>query len=458
LLALGLAWPLLARAQELEIAVSPSPVGSGARAAGMADAFVAIADDATAASWNPAGLVQLERPEISIVGSFNGLYEEFGADWHDEVDSHHDDHNVDLNYLSVAYPLPMLVLGRNVCVSLNYQRKYDFSRRFKLNYNIAQGYAGGVFNDLLEFDFEQSGGLSTVSPAIATEITHRLAVGAAFNFWRSTCLSDNSWEQKTKASHVTLFGNVPFLSWSKAKEEYADFSGENMTLGLLWNVTDRWSVGARYDTAFTGEADYTRVGSTLGSNLFGGRPAVRPPDFVDPRYVKHEKRHVRFPASLALGVAYRPNDRLTLSLDVTRTDWNDFYFKDAAGRKFSLVNAEILDNILDLDEPHFDHTTTVRLGAEYVFVPKQPDEEALDRLWTLRGGLFYDPEPASEGRDDFYGLALGCGLLARQRVNVDLAYQFRYGHDVNHDFIRGVPGFREDVLQHRVLLSTVIYF
>ena len=37
-------------AQELELPISPTPVGSGARAAGMADAFVAIADDATAAS------------------------------------------------------------------------------------------------------------------------------------------------------------------------------------------------------------------------------------------------------------------------------------------------------------------------------------------------------------------------------------------------------------------------
>lgn len=29
---------------------------------------------------------------------------------------------------------------------------------------------------------------------------------------------------------------------------------------------------------------------------------------------------------------------------------------------------------------------------------------------------------------------------------------------VNTDFVRGVPGFDEDVIQHRVLLSTVIYF
>ena len=41
--------------------------GSGARAAGMANAFIAISDDGTAASWNPSGLAQLRKPELSVV-------------------------------------------------------------------------------------------------------------------------------------------------------------------------------------------------------------------------------------------------------------------------------------------------------------------------------------------------------------------------------------------------------
>ena len=91
----------------------------------------------------------------------------------------------------------------------------------------------------------------------------------------------------------------------------------------------------------------------------------------------------------------------------------------------------------------------------------------------MRGGLFYDEEPAS-GRsttsgaffrprdngepDPFYGATFGVGLLLHQRVNLDFAYQARIGKGVNSDFFRGIPGFEEDVIQHRVLLSTVIYF
>lgn len=49
--------------------------GAGARALGMGGAFCAIADDATAAYWNPAGLVGLESPELQLMHSerFGGL-------------------------------------------------------------------------------------------------------------------------------------------------------------------------------------------------------------------------------------------------------------------------------------------------------------------------------------------------------------------------------------------------
>src|SRR5574341_883362 len=52
-----------------QLGVPFTPTGSGARAAGMANAFIAISDDGTAASWNPAGLAQLRKPELSVVST-----------------------------------------------------------------------------------------------------------------------------------------------------------------------------------------------------------------------------------------------------------------------------------------------------------------------------------------------------------------------------------------------------
>lgn len=449
-----------ARGQELEIAVSPTPVGSGARAAGMADAFVAIADDATAASWNPAGLVQLERPELSIVGSWNAVQESFSADWHPEFDGDHRTSNVDLNYLSVVYPLPVLLFERNAVVSLSYQRKYDFSRDFTFRRNLGTGL--GI--ELKRLDFEQEGGLATVSPAFAVELTQRLSAGVSLNLWRSTFLSDNRWTQDTKRTSIPVLPASAGLYTLTSHEEYDDFSGENLTMGLLWSPTYRWSAGVRYDSAFTGTATYRSRVSNLGVFPLGSGTLQ-----TSGTGVYRERREVRFPASLALGAACRVNDRLTLSMDITRTDWHDFYVKDAEGRRSSLVDFSNLDD--PWRKPNLDPTHTVRLGLEYVMLPKIPRQQ-LNRLWTVRGGLFYDEEPAT-GRPEgwhrprdrgtgepepFYGFAVGAGLLLNQRLNLDAAYQLRYGRGVNQDMVRGVAGFEEDVFQHRLLVSAVFYF
>ena len=41
-------------------------LGGGARARGMGGAFLGLSDDASAASWNPAGLVQLNKIQTSF--------------------------------------------------------------------------------------------------------------------------------------------------------------------------------------------------------------------------------------------------------------------------------------------------------------------------------------------------------------------------------------------------------
>jgi len=55
----------------LAAAVSPGLACVGARPFGMGLAFVAVADDVNATYWNPAGLVQLQDPEITYMGNMN---------------------------------------------------------------------------------------------------------------------------------------------------------------------------------------------------------------------------------------------------------------------------------------------------------------------------------------------------------------------------------------------------
>ena len=92
----------------IEVPSSMNPVGSGARALGMGGAFIAVADDATAASWNPGGLIQLETPEISAVGAYFKRTEDNSFGTNPEANGEQDVSSSNINYLSAAYPFNVL--------------------------------------------------------------------------------------------------------------------------------------------------------------------------------------------------------------------------------------------------------------------------------------------------------------------------------------------------------------
>ncbi|HNT88560.1 MAG TPA: outer membrane protein transport protein [Candidatus Hydrogenedentes bacterium] len=461
---------------QIQINSSPSKVGSGARALGMGSAFIAIADDATATSWNPAGLTQLERPEISLVYSWKRFDEEFGSRVYREM---RDDHGVnldDLNYASVVYPVRRTFAGRNLILSLNYQRQYDFDRNLDYDVRFFNAGAGGITRMRLRGDYAQRGSLSTITPAVAFELTNRLSLGLAVNLWDQSLISGNKWRTHQEgSSFFTTNGVVTPASFGRytVEEEYDDFECVNYTVGLLYKPTARLSFGMVYHTRFTAEVEYTR----RFRSYMGGVPVFRTTTQRD--------REITFPDALGIGAAYRfPNDKLTLSLDVTRRDWDKFVIVEESGLLFSPMGATPFfpmprrtSGVSGLPKhlsPH-DPTYTIRLGAEYVFVNEAKPRQ--DFLPSLRAGIFYDPEPSSnrsdvwyglgpafglepkgDGKpDDYYGVALGAGLLIRNRVNLDIAYQFRWGDDVRKDTF-GLKSTDADVRQHYLYFSTVIYF
>lgn len=441
---------------------TPTPVGSGARAAGMGNAFTAVADDASAASWNPAGLVQLERPELSLVGEYLSVRDDFRSSAQPESDGLHAFDETSLNFLSLVYPLPRPVLGRNVVLSLSYQRRYDFTRAFDARLVNAQGAPGGlVLVQDTRMDFEQSGGLGALSTTLAFELTKTLSVGASLNFYRSELFGPDGWGQTTRVDALFNAGSSLSLSRGYSRERYADVRGESVTLGALWHATPKLSLGLRYDSKLEAKAHYTAVDHDLRLVPNPAMPIVVNTSTVD------EQRTLRFPDTFSLGAAYRKNDRLTFSLDISRTDWNSAEVETAAGKRYSLIDGADLDN--PLRRTRFDAVHALRLGTEYLFLPNQRGE-TLDYLWSVRGGLFLEQEPASgrnprrplapgDGRpDNFYGASLGVGLLMKQRINIDAAYQYRFGDDINGDLNPGVAAFRADEDSHRFILSTVIYF
>jgi hypothetical protein len=236
LLVPGLLLPSVSTAQDLPLgislppslnfATSPAPMGSGARAAGKAFAFIAVADDATAASHNPGGLVQLEQPEASVVGSY---FIRFG--WQDvsRPQTIIDDQSLDsfnLNSLSAAYPFQLW--QRNVVVSLNFQRLFDLRSAT----DVASRF--DTIDGIQRVRARQEGGLFTISPAVAVQITPTFSAGVAFNIWPD--IFGNGWDQDVtvRGEGRLVSGNslVPFVSEGRIKEEFR-FQGCNATVGFL---------------------------------------------------------------------------------------------------------------------------------------------------------------------------------------------------------------------------------
>jgi long-subunit fatty acid transport protein len=423
--------------QSVGIASSPNPVGSGARALGMGGAFIAVADDATAASWNPAGLVQLERPEFSIVGDYQYRKEDFSSSSQPEIDTSDSDDATRLNFLSATYPFSLL--NRNMVVSANYQRLYDFDRSFEHPRTISGAVIG---KETVEFD--QDGYLGAFGLAYALELTPWLSLGATLNIWTDDFGVRNGWDETVKTQSEITAINSPFFGLIQIppqridvtiKDEYENFSGTNWNFGVMWNITPGIAIGGVFKTAFWGDLDHTFTQITRDDS-----------GNVISEVTISEDAKLHLPMSFGGGISYRFSDLFTMDLDVYRTDWSDYYIKDGQGNKFSPIDGR------PKEDSDVEDTTQARLGAEYLFL--LPEKHL---VIPVRAGVFYDPEPKEGSPEDFYGVSIGSGIGYKEFI-FDIAYQFRWGNDVEGDNLITTGDTERDVRQHSVLASIILHF
>jgi len=423
-------------AQKIEQASSLNPVGSGARATGMGGAFIGVADDATAASWNPAGLIQLEKPEISAVYSYFDRKQKHNSASRPEVD---DTNTVDtdgLNYASIVYPF--VLFNRNMVVSLNYQRLFELDKNysFMLNKTDPRSDTGIEENTIT---FVQDGYLYTLSPAMAVQIIPELYIGGTINFWDNVT-GQNGWDDTYRevGTMNRTFGATTYPVISTAQQtQDTSFEGTNAHFGFMWLITDALTLGGVYKTDF--DADIKQKYVQMSNTIW---PTAPPFPFIESQSTQtgSKKQTMEMPASYGLGLAYRHSDAWTLAFDVYRTEWEDFVIVDDLGNK---------ENPFNQSSDKLKNTTQVRFGTEYLFIRN-------NYVVPVRGGLFYDPEPAVGERNDYYGFSLGTGY-ARGRIVVDASYQYRYGDDVIAYDLSGIPDARADIEQHAFMFSAILY-
>jgi hypothetical protein len=365
-------------------------IGSGARAFGMGGAFLARADDATAASWNPAGLSYLRQPEFSIVGSWGSLDSEvLLAAAPDPFVPLQDDSSTgsSVDFASVTYPFE--VRARSASAQFSFQRVFAFQGKRTI---LRQP------NTLV---LESQGGFDALALGTGVQVSQRLRVGATLNRWFNGFRQTRQRVEGRLSDQVVNFG----------------LSGWNANLGVIWSPNTNLNLALAGRTPFTGKVTLDRTRIDL--------PAADRPETTTNGFSSDAVR-LDFPGAFGAGVSWRPRSTLTLSADYTRTFWSgatihNFFTLPVTGPPLPP------DNVFDeLPYPALESgqtdTEQFRMGFEYVLLGGRVKV-------PLRLGLFTDRQyfRAADGSNPrFLGFTLGGGLLLGP-VLFDVAYLYEDG-------------------------------
>jgi len=378
--------------------VSLNRAGSGARAAGMGNAFIAISDDGTAASWNPAGLSQLRKPEFSLVHAASRR-DQFleGYRGRDRSTAFTDlkttSNASNIEFASAA--LPFTLSGRPITVQLGWRRLYQFSGGIRGDTRRVPITAEGRPEGTIRLDNMSDGSVDILGLAGSIRVTGRLSLGWSTDFYRGV------WEDRANVSEDPgVLGPTDFVT-NKSTNRIGDHS---LSLGLLLAYPSV-KVGIVYHKALRSGYDVTQHAR---SNLA---------ESVDTSFSHEEGYHLRFPRSVGFGVAWVARPLLRLALDLTYDEWKKFLVE---------VGPERLLSGFDELPPGLTtarNTVTLNAGLERLF----PVEGT---YVPLRLGFSHEPQG---GRDPLVRkdanqtvLAGGTGINSNS-IKFDVALEYRWG-------------------------------
>ena len=162
--------------------ISLNRPGSGARAAGMGNAFIAVSDDGTAASWNPAGLSQLLKPEFSLVHSSSRRRRYLdGYRTLDQSSAYTTlataSSIADLEFASAA--VPFRLAGKPVTLQVGWQRLYRLANQLHGDTRRVAVSQTARPESTVRVNGTTDGSIDLWSLAGAVGITNRLSVGGS---------------------------------------------------------------------------------------------------------------------------------------------------------------------------------------------------------------------------------------------------------------------------------------
>lgn len=414
--------------------------GAGARAMGMGGAFTALADDATAVSYNPAGLAQLLRPEVSAVVQgfdrsldFTGFTGVSGGSLTSFENTSNRDRHANLSFASFA--VPWKAGTRNLVFLLSYQRVFDFTYNSDLAYLASTDY--GLTSQAIAQQVHQSGDTAVYSAAAGLELSHHILLGAALNrFDGSAAFSSLSRKATTGVD----------LLYDSDLAQSSRFFGTNATLGLIWR-SQILNLGLTWRTPFkatyTFANDYTYVNATTGAlaRESSGDTACS----------------LNWPETWSAGLGLHLGPRLQVTADWSTTPWSQARFTGSGPALDGL-------NWFDLQAAsRIPKVTDRRMGVEWIAVARP------GLVVPLRAGAFREPQPIVDpltgAQRVLEGWTVGAGvkfkdltLDAALKVSHDHRYVSRYNTDAPIGGVAATSYGYERLAERRAYLSVIYQF
>jgi long-chain fatty acid transport protein len=343
----------------------------GARSLGLGGAFLGLADDATAAFTNPAGLTVLSKPEVSIEGrswSYSNRFVQGGrfagtpsGQGIDTVSGLQfgtaEDETSGVSFLSFVYP------GKRWAAAVYRHELANFQAEFE---------SQGPF-----FDQGVNDRVFPLTAAIDLKVVN-LGISGSYrvNEDFSIGLGVSSYDLEMASTTVRYnFRNTQPIDFSTAtdiesiqRQEDGD-SDIAISLGFRWNLNDKWGIGGVY-----------RQGPDLEFRATNTRPSVSTDLAAD------QTAKFNVPDVYGLGLAFRPTDALTIAVDYDRiryssltADTINIFFNpdnDSLGANQGRAAARKLT---------VDDANEIHLGVEYILTK-------MTYPLALRLGGWLDPD------------------------------------------------------------------
>lgn len=369
-----------------QLLISRANIGFGARALAMGGAFTALADDITAMCYNPAGLAQLIKPEVSLGGSFTALSVQDPSMSLSNTAS-----PLSVDYAGIVIPFK---LGMPMAVGASYQNRMPDELRMDYEYfNKQAAESSGLF-------YDNSGGIWTGTLCLAVRPLEFLFIGANLNFNRMDIKDSYGWDRTSMDySNGTMEWTV-FDSYMT----YQFDLGVSYDFGLLMKFK-RFSIGAIYKNAW-----HERLATTYHWQW----ALMHDPGMTEDRDYS-DYATLYWPYSINTGISFRPIERLTLALDYSFTRWSEGHIE------YEWYTA--WDEIYNYPLNGPQDTTLWRGGAEYVAFYQ-------GIAFPFRAGAFTERAiglDASGNPVRFSGITCGTGIAFKHFV-FDFATAYRWGH------------------------------